>query len=125
MSPAPEANQATIRTTDERLLAPVLSRVVGMLAARANFPVDRLDDALLLSDAIAAHGPGHFDGPWTRVTVSTSDNGLRMEVGPLRPGGPEAMLQAAVLPQIGNVFERIADEVRSQDGSLHIRVAAR
>ncbi|HYF25261.1 MAG TPA: hypothetical protein VD931_05945, partial [Baekduia sp.] len=112
-------------TTDDRLLAPVLSRVVGMLAARANFPVDRLDDALLLSDAIAAHGPGQFDGPWTRVTVSTADDGLRMEVGPLRQGGPEAMLQAAVLPQIGNVFERIADEVRTQDRSLHLRVAAR
>ena len=118
-------NEATVRIRDERLVGPVLSRVVGMLAARANFPVDRLDDALLLTDAIAAHGPDHRRSDDLQVAVRTGEDGLRVEVGPLRDGGAEAMLEAAVLPQVGNVFERIADEVRTEDERLLIHVAAK
>lgn len=118
-------NQAKVRIRDERLVGPVLGRVVGMLAARANFPVDRLDDALLLTDAIAAHGPAQSTDEGFDVAVSTASDGLRIEVGPLRDGGPQAMLDAAVLPQVGNVFERIADAVDAQDEHLRILVAAR
>ena len=35
------------------LVGPVLRRVVGMLAARADLPLDRLDDAVLVADLIA------------------------------------------------------------------------
>lgn len=118
-------NEALVRVRDHRLLGPVLGRVVGMLAARANFPVDRLDDALLLTDAIAAHGPDQVANGQLQVAVRTDDDGLRLEVGPLRAGGPQAMLEAAVLPQVGNVFERIADDVRAQEERLLIHVAAR
>ncbi|WP_205697443.1 hypothetical protein [Conexibacter sp. SYSU D00693] len=122
--PGPD-NEATIRVRDERLLGPVLGRVVGMLAARANFPVDRLDDALLVTDAIAAHGPENAGDDDLGVTVTTEDGALRLRVGPLRDGGPSAMLQAAVLPSVGNVFERLADDVTADDEHLVIHVAAR
>lgn len=117
-------NEARVRIADERLVGPVLGRVVGMLAARANFPVDRLDDALLLTDAIAAHGPDHVADRPLEVAVRTADEGLRIEIGPLPSGGAQAMLEAAVLPQVGNVFERIADDVRTEGEHLHILVAA-
>ena len=55
----PQANEAIVRVVNGPLVAPVLSRVVGMLAARAQCPVDRLDDALLVADAIAAHTQTH------------------------------------------------------------------
>lgn len=119
-------NEATVRIGDDRLVGPVLGRVVGMLAARANFPVDRLDDALLLTDAIAAHAPEHRGAGPLQVAVRTGEDGLRVEVGPLTDGGAQAMLEAAVLPQVGNVFERIADDVRvAEHERLHIHVAAR
>src|SRR3954469_10668709 len=41
------------------LLAAVLGRTVAMLAARANFSLDRLSDAQLVSDAVAAHALAH------------------------------------------------------------------
>ena len=41
-------------------LAPVLERIVGVLAARRELPVDRVSDAVLLTDAIAAAAPGRF-----------------------------------------------------------------
>ena len=63
---------------------------------------------------------GHLE-----VAVRTGQDGLRLEIGPLRSGGAQAMLEAAVLPQVGNVFERIADDVEALDEHLHIHVAAR
>ena len=55
-----EASQATtVRVRCGPLVGAVLGRVVGMLAARAQCPIDRLDDALLLTDAVAAHAPNH------------------------------------------------------------------
>ena len=41
------------------LVGPVLRRVVGMLAARADLPLDRLDDAVLVADLIASRAPAH------------------------------------------------------------------
>lgn len=120
--PSVLSNEATLRVTDVMLLGPVLGRVVGMLAARANCPVDRLDDALLITDAVAAHAPDHSASGTVQVRVATGGDGLVLEVGDLGPDGPKAMLQAAVLPQVGNVFERIADEVQATDDGLRIVV---
>ena len=50
----PIANEASVGLASGPLVAPVLGRVVGMLTARADCPIDRLDDALLVADAIAA-----------------------------------------------------------------------
>ena len=44
------------------LVAPVTSRVTAILAARADFPLDRLADAVLVSDAIAAHASEYIAG---------------------------------------------------------------
>ena len=52
---APTRNQARLQIRSGPLVGAVLSRVVGMLAARAQCPIDRLDDALLISDAIAQY----------------------------------------------------------------------
>ncbi len=58
--------------------------------------------------------------------MRTGEDGLRVEVGPLTDGGAQAMLEAAALPGVGNVFERVADDVRVADHErLHIHVAAR
>ena len=45
------------------LVGPVLRRVVGMLAARADLPLDRLDDAVLVADLIASRAPAHVQPP--------------------------------------------------------------
>ena len=51
------------------LVGPVLRRVVGMLAARADLPLDRLDDAVLVADLIASRAPAHMQA---RRSTSTS-----------------------------------------------------
>jgi hypothetical protein len=110
------SNATTVRVRTGPLVGAVLGRVVGMLAARAQCPIDRLDDALLLTDAVAAHAPNHSLNTTVHVDVSTSDRGLELRVAALGPGGAEALLRDAALPGVGNVFERVADEIEPLTG---------
>ncbi|HEX8120286.1 MAG TPA: hypothetical protein VF549_03380 [Solirubrobacteraceae bacterium] len=119
-------NQATVLVRNGPLLGPVLSRVIGMLAARAQCPIDRLDDALLVADTVAAHGPDHASNGSVRVDLTAREGVIELVVGALRPKGAQQMLRDAELPGVGNVLERVADavEVRQEgDGeALYIRL---
>ena len=105
-------NAATVRIVNGPLVAPVLSRVVGMLAARAQCPVDRLDDALLVADAIAAHTQAHSANGHVHVRVAAGPDGLELAVEELGKGGADAVIADASLPGVGNILERIADSVQ-------------
>jgi hypothetical protein len=107
------ANEAQLAIRNGPLVGAVLSRVVGMLAACALCPIDRLDDALLITDAIAAHAPGFTLNGRVQVTVSADEDGITLSVAPLRPNGAQGLLAAAELPGVGNVLQRVADEVRT------------
>jgi serine/threonine-protein kinase RsbW len=123
------ANEARLVVRSGPLAGAVLSRVVGMLAARAHCPIDRLDDTLLVSDALAAHAGEFALNGSIGVTVSADEDGISMSVSPLVAQGAERLLRAAELPGVGNVLERVADEVaagRTEDGAaeeLRVRVA--
>jgi hypothetical protein len=118
-------NEATLTVGRAELLGPVLGRVVGMLAARAQCPIDRLDDALLLTDAVAAHAPGHTSNGKVTVHVQAELSGLSLRIGPLAAGGAEALVESAALPGIGNVFQRVASDVKAEGGELLLRLAFR
>ena len=109
------------------LVGPVLRRVVGMLAARADLPLDRLDDAVLVADLIAARAPAHVAGGRVDVTLEPSERSLSLRIGPLRAGGGEALIVDAAVPGVGNVIEQLADELSvspEEDGEfLHVRLA--
>jgi hypothetical protein len=105
------ANEAAVTVRKGPLVGPVLGRVVGMLAARAQCPIDRLDDAMLLTDAVAAHAPSHTNHDHVRVIVAADAAGLELRVGSLARDGARGLLADAELPGVGNVFDRVADEV--------------
>jgi hypothetical protein len=109
-SPMP-SNEARLVVRNGSLVGAVLSRVVGMLAARALCPIDRLDDALLITDALAAHAADFTLNGTVGVTVTADEDSLTMCVSPLRAQGADGLLKAAELPGVGNVLERVADEV--------------
>lgn len=95
------------------LLAPVLSRVISILAARANFSIDRLSDAVLLGDAISAHAPDDFPEGTARIAVEEDEGSLLVKVGPLLKGAGDRLLDGMRIPQIGGSLERLADEIRA------------
>ena len=110
------ANEASVTVRKGPLVGPVLGRVVGMLAARAQCPIDRLDDAMLLTDAVAAHAPSHTTDEHVRVVVAADDAGIELRVGSLARAGARARGAAAAPPGVGNVFDRVADEVDPRGG---------
>ncbi len=97
------------------LVAPVLRRVVGMLAARADLPLDRLDDAMLVTDLIASRAQRHVIGATVDVDMDPGIRSLSLRVGPLTAGGGEALVADAVVPGVGNVIEQLADEIAVDD----------
>jgi hypothetical protein len=109
-------NEATVRVRTGPLVAPVLSRVVGMLAARAQCPIDRLDDAMLLTDAVAAHAPANARNGHVAISVRADEGQLELRVGELTPGGADGLVADANLPGVGNVFEQVADEIATERG---------
>jgi hypothetical protein len=111
VSPLAATNEAIVRIRSGPFVGAVLGRVVGMLAARAQCPIDRLDDAMLLTDAVAAHAPGHARDGHVQVVVAADDERLELRVGALDPDGARALLADGELPGVGNVFDRVADEV--------------
>jgi len=120
-------NEARVAVVKGPLVGAVLGRVVGMLAARAQCPIDKLDDALLITDAVAAHAPRFSADDRVRVVVRTDDSALEIIVGSLTKGGTEGLVADATLPGVGNVLERVADEVDRSPGEdgeqLRIRVS--
>lgn len=105
------------------LVGPVLRRVVGMMAARADLPLDRLDDAVLIADVIAARA-ARYARDAVHVRLCPAEHTLWMRVGPLVAGGAEALLEAAT-PDTGSIIAKLADEVQvdtDADGAEHVRV---
>ena len=91
------------------LVGPVLRRVVGMLAARADLPLDRLDDAVLVADVVAARAAAY--APETvQVHLHPGERTLWLRVGPLDVGGAEALLSETA-PDVGSIIRKLADEV--------------
>jgi serine/threonine-protein kinase RsbW len=106
------------------LVGPVLRRVVGMFAARADLPLDRLDDAVLVADVVAARAPAHVAHETVDVALASSPRSLELLVGPLRAGGGGALVTDAAVPGVGNVIEQLADaiEVETEEAREFLRV---
>jgi hypothetical protein len=98
-----------------------------MFATRADFSVDRLSDAVLLSDAISAGDPETFPDRTARIAVSEEDGLFEVRVGPLGEGAGERLLRGMRIPELGASLEALADEVRvdrSNEGEvLVVRIA--
>ena len=107
-------NEATLGLARGPLVAPILGRVVGMLTARADCPIDRLDDALLVADAISAKAASFSDDGRVNVRVIARVGSVELHVGPLRAGGAKDLVASAALPGVGNVLERVADVLEPQ-----------
>jgi serine/threonine-protein kinase RsbW len=97
-----------------------------MLAARADLPLDRLDDAVLVADVIASRASA-WSADLVHVTLRPGDRTLWLRVGPLRSGGAEALLGDSAVPDVGSVIVKLADEVEVEsdgdDDYLRVRLA--
>jgi serine/threonine-protein kinase RsbW len=127
MKPFP-AERTEMVVDRSELLAPVLARVVGALAARRDLSVDRVSDAVLITDAIAVAAPERFSDGRVRLGLDERDGGIDLRLGPMEPGAAARIREELEVPDVGGTLEALADELtveESGDGEyLVIRFAA-
>jgi serine/threonine-protein kinase RsbW len=114
----PASVQGTaIRVADGRIVGPVIGRVLSVLAARSGFPVDRLSDAMLVSDALAAGAAAGFKDDEVRMVIEDGDGSIAVRVGPMEDGGAEQLRSKLEIPGLGATLEKLADDVSVDRGS--------
>jgi hypothetical protein len=108
---------ASLRLASGPLVGPVLRRVVSMVLARADCPMDRLEDAMVVCDALSAHAPAHVNDGHVTFAVSVRGEALELRVSELPEGAASRLVGDAVLPGVGNVLERMTDELRVESAA--------
>jgi anti-sigma regulatory factor (Ser/Thr protein kinase) len=106
---SPEIAGAEIAVGRAELLEPVLSRMVGAFAARGDISVERVADAVLVTDAIAIAAPGRFADGCVRVGLGETDEGFELRIGPMERGGADEVRQELEVPGVGGSLEALAD----------------
>jgi serine/threonine-protein kinase RsbW len=91
-----------------------------MVLTRSDWPVDRLDDAMLVCDALCAHAPSYASDGRLTFSLVADEREAELRVHGLDREDTDALLRDAMLPVVGNVLERVADRVSveaEEDGS--------
>ena len=126
-APVPPPQQTEVRIGPPELVDAVLARVLGALAARQEIGVDRLSDAMLLSDALAAEAPAGFADGHVTLSLVDREGGVVLRIGPMVAGGAQRLRDSLDLPEVGSLAS-LADELRvERDGAgehLVIEIAA-
>jgi hypothetical protein len=99
---------------DGPLVEPTLRRMVSIVLARADWPLEGLDDALLVCDALSAHAPARARDGHVAFGVKANEREAELRVGELSGEGAAGLLKDAMLPVVGNVLEGIADSVSTE-----------
>ncbi len=120
---------ARLRLRRGDLGGPVLERVVGAIAARADLPLDRLSDAQIVSSALVRAALAHSADDALGVEFGTDGAALDMVVGPLNAGSGARIVADSALPGIGPVLERLVDDwsvdsLDTGDEVLRLRIGA-
>jgi anti-sigma regulatory factor (Ser/Thr protein kinase) len=118
VKPAAEASSELIVDRSE-LLGPVLARVIGALAARRALSVERISDAVLITDALAAAASQGFSDGRVRLGLEEDDAGFGLRLGPMEAGAGDRIRRELELPDIGGSLEKLADSLsveESDDG---------
>ena len=97
------------------IVKPVLARVIGALAARAEFSVDRLADTMLLGDAVSASGGGDFADGRVGISIKDGSGTLNVRVGPLVEGAGERLMAEMDVPGAGSL-KTLADSMEVTKG---------
>jgi hypothetical protein len=103
--------EVAVAISPPALAAGVLNRLVGALAARAGFSIDRLSDAQLVTDALAARIASVLDDGHLNVGIEVLERTVVLRVGHLREGGSASLLAGETIGEPGPLIERLTDAI--------------
>ncbi len=109
--PAPALDGIVLSLSPPERTARVLGRVVSLVAARADFSIDRLSDAQIVSDAIAGAASAHVPDGALGVAIAEHERGFDLLVGPLANGRAQRLVDDTQLPGLGSLLVRLTDEL--------------
>jgi serine/threonine-protein kinase RsbW len=102
-TPAQVPKELAMEFAPGAIVKPILARVMGALAARAEFSVDRLADTVLLGDAVSSSGEGEFSEGRVGISITDSDGTIGVRVGPLVEGAGERLMAEMDVPGAGSL----------------------
>jgi serine/threonine-protein kinase RsbW len=117
----PPPGELSIAVSSGPLAAPVLGRTIAMLAARAEFSLEGISEAELVTDALAAHAPNLTVGSKIQLGIDRRPGQLVVRVGPFQDGGSTRIIQASAVGDLPPVLERLTEQRRvesSADGEV-------
>lgn len=112
-----EVTGTEVAVARAELLEPVLARLVGALAARRELSVERVSDAVLVTDAIAGAAPGRFADGCVRLGLGESDHRLELRLGPMEKGAATEIRRELEVPELGGSLEALVDEIAVEEAS--------
>lgn len=104
---------------DARL--PMLRRAVAGTSSKAGLPVDRIDDAILILEALLADANIERSEE-VHLILTARPGSFEMLMGPFPGAEAERLLAAAELPLVGPVIDRLATSARTIDGGSHLLI---
>jgi serine/threonine-protein kinase RsbW len=104
-----DATELTVARAE--LLEPVLARLVGAFAARRELSIERVSDAVLVTDAIADAAPERFSDGCVRLGLDETDAGLELRLGPMEDGAGGEIRRQLEVPEVGGSLEGLVDEI--------------
>ncbi len=97
-------------------VAPVLGRTAAAIASQADIDLDRLGDLdVVISTLSQSAHRFTFDGR-VRFALQPGPRVVVVRVGPLKVGGADGLRLATVVPGVGPILDRLADDIRVDTG---------
>jgi serine/threonine-protein kinase RsbW len=104
-TPTAQPQELAMAITPGVMVKPVLARVIGALAARAQLTVDRLADSVLIGDAVSSSEGNDFSDGQVGLAIRDGSGSLQVRVGPLVAGAGERLLNEMDVPGAGSLSD--------------------
>lgn len=114
----PMATAVDGATPDVQPAERIVRRLVAVVAAQADMPVDRTLEALLVAEMVVRGALPRLVGERMEVAVEQTPEGIGLRLGPLEQDAAEATVRDSDVPAIGPVIARLADDVETERGEL-------
>ena len=79
----------------------ILRRLVAVVAAQRDMSSERVMEGLLLAELVARNALRYLIGDTVAVHIDLVDAGFELRVGPLEPGGAQAVIADSEVPVVG------------------------
>jgi len=99
----------------------VLRRAVAGTSAKAGLPIDRIDDAVMILEALLCDEPT-ARADEVHLVLTARPGSFALLMGPLAGAEAERLLASASLPVVGPVIERLATRAFTVDGGSHLLI---